>query len=241
MLTYLKKIGEGLPVISLLILLAGYYNIYFYYGLFGITITPFLQTSEIIFSFSSMFESLLVTSVYLFLVTLNYQGRFSLFGGKETVGFRFFEKLSESQFFGLFLIVFPFTIGLGILAWYGLFQKLFFEALVILCMILHIYFFKVAIDNTKYEDESTKNLFRIGSIIFTVTIVLTIINVHRYMQLVKGYRRTDVEVKYNSKLISSTPKFVFIGITNDYLFFLETDTGKKVIFARKDCEWISIR
>lgn len=61
-----KNAKDNIPLISVIVILLGYFNIYHYFQFFGLNIYNYLDISEIIFSFSSIFFSALTFSVSLF-------------------------------------------------------------------------------------------------------------------------------------------------------------------------------
>jgi hypothetical protein len=60
----LTRIKEALPVISVALVLLAFFDLYFYYSLFGIEIYNYIEVSEIIFSFSTIYLYVIVISTY---------------------------------------------------------------------------------------------------------------------------------------------------------------------------------
>lgn len=58
-------IAEHIPLVTIVVLISGYFNIHSYYPSFGISIYNYLDPSEIVFSFSSIAFELLVAALFV--------------------------------------------------------------------------------------------------------------------------------------------------------------------------------
>lgn len=201
------RITEFIPTITLVIIVLAFFNLYSFYSFYGIDISSYIDATEIIFSFSSLFYSVfLLTATAIFVYsTTEYSAPLH-------------DWMRERQwYFKLLYALVAFGIQLAVLMGFSFFLFGFtmhniLIDLVPLMIILLIYMMvKIA-----KPSLSTK----IWLTFFIAIVFIHYRNWEDYRKIVVNKRpRFDVTINYSDKVIKSNGDLLYINSTQNYAFF----------------------
>jgi len=223
------SIPETISIATIGIILLGFFNIYIYYALYDLDITPYLEPSEIIFSFSSLFVNAILLTCFgvVFIVISRF---LSVLKNPSTIGKKIFQAVLVPLIMGILLFSFGFVFGgnenIGFVL--GLAEILIFMAIFVTYLVF--------LDN-KYS------FFTKLFIYFFITITYLVIRNKTEVSEIVDYKnpRFEISMNVNDSIVKSGKSFFYIGATKNSIFFWN-DTVKKVkSYPRNSIKWIETK
>lgn len=207
-----------ISVTTVVAMLLSYYNTYMLYNFFGISITSFLDPSEIIFSFSGFFVGIVTFGMQYSIYSV-------VIGALKTR----FPKLAASKWF-----VFAHAILLGVL--YGILPAIFDTA--------HIRtghsVLLVGVALLLYARNIGFGL-KVGAIVVSLLLLGLFDGERHYKAIVSGEAEYYVELKTAEHYLKSDSSFIYIGKTNHYVFFWNSKVNEARAYKTDDLQWISMK
>ena len=237
----LRRFIETLPLITLAVVILGYYNIHSLYGRFHINIYHYLDTSEIILSFASLaydLTILLVTViVYLF---------FSSFRAEPDVEIT--DKILAERKLRRKLAPFLMAITLG-MGTYGIVDDasplIFIDGTTIAFMSIVLIPIFILDGAYLYEHPILSDI-RIYILIPTAFVLfifyIHVLNgaYHKVLSSGRGKYFVQLTLKDNSQ-ITTNYSFVFVGETRNYFFFYNIKSYTSIIIPTTEVKEIRQR
>lgn len=247
------------PFLYTLILFVGYFDIYSYYSFFGIEISGFMTTSEILTSFFSRTLVIIPIISLWYLVALMFNRRIDNVTSKHPkkrldrfYGFFLWRRIPLKSIFNavnkLFVILAKLYFLLGFLlfpifvGWYLFFTDLSNEVFLLnhrYTPMIYIYFviyIGVFFSKDKYHVE----LLTGYAILVTSLSYIGLSNREKAKSIIYGKPTHLVSYSINSKKVRTGPSYIFFGMTENYLFFRNTSEGSNSIVKIEDIQDLSI-
>jgi len=226
----LLLLGDQLPKYSIVFIVFGYFNTYNYYNFFSIPIYNYLDVSEIIFSFSSIFS---LMYVLLFCTMI------AIFPLAWAGGGNIEQRKNKLKNIFLFIII---TFELGTAFVYAFYTSSTPEILIglffLINLLLILFFF--ARNYSKKRDDIIGVLKYVVCIFIFLSYIVTN-NFASYRSIITNSPKFEVEMRLPNKIISSTKDLHYVGATNNYIFFYDVYSKKSMIYPKQNSDWISIK
>ncbi len=254
--TVLGFLRENLVVISVVLILLGYYDRYLFYQNWGIDIYPYIDVSEIIFTFSNVLAAAVLYVVpFLFMLMLSpmmtasfikNEEKSSTVNIKERVQKRIARLMLVSGFSSLaFILV---TIFLGLLTIYKTTSELniiIFYLSVFFTLVAFCLFWDAAriVKNMKANRKVNHINFHFISLAAATCFLLYITTKNRiaYSNIMDGNPKNSISFSYESITIKSSNARPYIGSTKGYIFLYDTTAKIVEIYPERDAKFLSIK
>lgn len=240
----INRIKDNWPLITVLIILLGYLNTYSLYYWFGIPIHNYLDTSEIIFSFSDILPE--IASIIIMVAVLF---------GIEPILYYKVPSTSEiksghdplKKLITVMLLAFGFivliTLYAAILTIYQLLTNFILISVAVLIILLYssIALYLSYYRLKKYNKPFSFNKLFNSIIIFTIivfTMVLAFRNYHRYLLIIDGKPKLELVI---DRSFGSNETNFYIGSTKNYIFFFDSIGQKVEIYPQTEVKFMQIR
>ena len=255
----LRLVNE-ISKISILVILLGYLNLYFYYFFFGIEIYNFLDTAEIIFSFSSLIPtSLILVTMYTFGEYFRYLNREE----EEAKMKRIIERMEKEKLEPKKeKKTFSFNIKNRILRKLVLFAVTIFLTLISQLMLLLVFAALASIQVTSsswnlifeltfaillmivyvlYPRQASKQKLYFGmTVLFALFLVIR--NNAAHNSVINGNPRYSANIQmHDGTLMTSNDSIAYIGSTRQYHFFHDIKTKENFIIPNSTIKEIKLK
>ena len=247
----MKKIVDYLPLLSICLMYFGFCNLYYYYKEFKIDIYNYISVPEIILSFFPtivVITSLTYGYLYQTLISKNEKNtnevKVPMPESTETKAEnkKSFWKRPKSVGFWLAIVnIFFVTIQLFLLFILHIksYNLKYYDAFCsfVFCLSIYIYILR-----TKENDFISKNALLVS--ICVVIYIGTQFQLLRNLDAQKikdGLSDKKLTFKYGSKIITTSPTFLFIGQTQGNLFFYNRKDSSAIIFVADKIDSLSIK
>lgn len=220
-----NEIKEIVPILTIGIVLLGFFNVYHYYSLFGIVITPYLETTEIIFSFSSLFISLIFIFSLLLVVLL------FIIIGLEVRWIKPEGNTSIRMLVTLAIILLP------IYAFIYFFGSLMVVENPLDAVVIHLILLIAVLTIGKVARYKIVIIFFVYSICF-----LAYRNIVDFKKITNELQHSyHVNLKLEDVNLSTSKDFFYIGSTRRYVFFWDSFSKKAMVYPLSDIKWLSVQ
>jgi hypothetical protein len=233
-----EGIGKVVPTITILLILLGYFNLYHFYNLFGIEINKFVDTTEIIFSFSSIYLEI-IASVF----AVSFYSLVFIYGkaGFQKIRSRFKRSTvtgahkKRIQFLVLVLELMFLCVLMIINSRDEEFNFLFITFAIGLAAFLQI--------NILLEMRILQQPKVVISIVVLWFILFMVVrNITTMPTILKERSNCTVVVsKGDSILVQSSDTLRYVGSTRGYFFFFDVKEKAGVVIQAKGFERVSFK
>src|SRR5437879_4523494 len=240
----IKIISKNIGIISITALLLSYFDMFYYYNQFGLNITPYIEPTEIIFSFSWLYsvfiQFLLVTAtVTIFKWLAQFDEK------REPIAKALDEKVLRKQVYVAVSVIFTNIILGAPTLWYFLYTSksiditdadlLLYTFFVLSLFILAWYSISIIrAARTKTQGvqfgnvswNASWNLVMIGLLIFSFLIIR---NTLRANNILFGHARNSVTAITDKTIYKTTDSTLYIGSTQKYIFLFNIKSKGTVV------------
>lgn len=265
-----SKIINSISTITLILILVGYYDLFVYYQKFGINISSFLDPTEILFAFSSIFQAIVtITGIFIlgmFAVSIFDQKHVSENKQDEkpniaSIVYRF-KKLRKITLIGILGIAIIFGSITFISTVLLKFRHVTDFILLIDCVsIIAVYWFTVKffqiksvlkvlesssfkIDQITHKDIQIAN-FSNYDYAFIIIVTLLYFNVRsevRYQNVITGFPKYSVHFETNDETDDKKElKELYIGSTRNYIFMYDSSTHEVMSYPEREVKFFKIK
>lgn len=228
----LVAIGKSLPILSITILLLGYFKFYilFKFG-FAIDISSYITVSDLTFIASpDIFQIAFSSLVFGPLLLLAYLYANSEIEERETISDP--KKNNKTVFFVLFFLLLASSALIILLDNFS--YKLFAACISLIISFL----FTIIFLPNKYKLSFT-SFFRYTIIIFLI-VVMILSTEKTYQKIINGHY-TGTLIRTKAGNIISDERFMYVGKTNNYYFFMNLENNTKKIIPASEVLSIEIK
>lgn len=240
-----------------LIIFIGFFDAYSYYFCFGIDISSFMTTGEILTSFfPKMLFVLPIIGVFFYIGVINDRSKRKVTNNPpkgimlrlKRLKFLFLapkKKLKDVLrilnlinilctiiIMWLGFLLYPISIG-----WYLFYTEIPFQAHFFGSNMATVFLFFTTFLCLYYLDNEELFSYLITyGVIITCLAFIGLSNREKATSIVSGEPTHVVSYSIDSKKISTTPSYLFIGMTENYLFFRNTNDGSNSIVKIEDIQ-----
>ena len=256
-----QKVKENISIITILIIIVGYYDMYTYYQKFGINIYNYLEPTEIIFAFSSIFQAsikiltTILIGVVFTIVTIREKKMSATEMSSQLIRNELKQQLKNGWLLvGVLVLVLGCVIVLNLLFKTSL--TITEEDLVILYSFICVDSFmltKILILNKKIKmingagitDEKIERVEKSHYNVVCCFIFLVVITFFNHRNSIKYGNVLSGNPKYSVQ-ISPTPidfslNSQYVGSTKSYVFFYDNALIKVKAYPERNIDLVSIK
>jgi hypothetical protein len=260
------KIANAIPSITILVIITGYYDLHIYYQKFGVNISSFLDPTEIIFAFSTIFHavitilSLSIVGAWAASITEHIQKKSNAISEKPNIIalISSHENLRKATKIGVVGILIIFIAMILTIVVFLDFLHINDFILLIGCLsILSIYWFTVKIfqirSNLRILKSPSFTIDQFSSVklltkfsnydySFLLLVLLLYFNVRsqiRYQNVIDGFPKYAVQLEGTDQ-VKSKSEF-YIGSTRNYIFMYDSLSKTVKSYPERDIKRIEIK
>jgi hypothetical protein len=202
------------PLVSVILILAGFFNLYNYYNFFGVDITNYVEIGEIVFSFSAIFNDILLLGVAFLIVVVITAIRESRRKPSTTAPTKV-ERIVVAIIRLLLLLGATIVFGLAVTKD----GRLSGIELIILFFFGTSFIFLLLLDTSWFGVTGIGRHIITGCFVLVIPMLFVITrNFLRYQSIVNGNPKYSVELLGEIDVKSDADN-VYVGSTKNYHFF----------------------
>jgi hypothetical protein len=213
------------PTLTIGLVLLGAFNVYYYYSRFGIDVVPFLEPTEVVFSFVTLLPLTFFVLLYLFLgIAIVHVLRIFGFHNRP-----FYIHLSIGMFIG----------GLGLLILAYLFNADIFGNYFGI-MLLYLFFFTRLI---VFDSLGKLRKFPKVALVCAMMIIYLVLQSNWKSSQIVEHKNHQAEVlmKLPNLTIRTNDSLFYIGSTKAYTFFWNAASKKSLVYPLSVIESMEIK
>ncbi len=238
--THIDSLINYLPLLSAMLIMAGFIKMFLYFKFFKINIIDFIEFSEVVTWFMDNLVAFLILLIYS-LTNLYFITSFNLDFSLESVKTlpKVFPPLPSDYNYYLFLI----SISIVLFVFYRTAKHIYFYEflLLIISIWLIVPFFILKIVNYRliYPNANISAIILISvSILLMIYVILSC-----YSELYKVIKKnfySNYNFKFSNTISFKSDDCIYVGKTKNYYFFLNSDTDDTHIISSSEISHIII-
>ena len=253
----LKTIKEYLPLIYIFLVCFGYFNKSLYYDKFGIDILYYLTIPELVLMFIPV-GSMLVAALLFIIILIapmivfgqnndDYEAeikkdRNNIYKKLDKISNVKFRKISK-KFYWIIAIttsIYLNFVPMLLFAYFAIcryFENITYNTKIPVVLMIFwgiIFALKFRFQSSKSKFNPRLNLFVYFIIMLICFIVYSDINLNKAEEILNGESDHYVKFIVDKKIVETNNNLLFIGQTNDYVFFRKIDSQENYIYNKKE-------
>ncbi len=224
-----SKLAQNIPAFTVVLVLFGFFNIYSYYLSFGIDITSYVEPSEILFSFSSLFfnATLIICTAAVYTVGDLINDKLNQWKPNAKTLFKFL-------FGSIYFLFISFCTNLV----YKIFPNSLETNTVLDSVRIFILLFVIIVASRWKSRPFSKYVF-----IVSVSLLILLQRNSQIHSLIVDDKQPfyQVELKFADSNLTTDSTLLYVGSSSNYIFFWNVVKNSASVYPLKELKQIDIR